>query len=119
MPRATSDKEGLIYLLRLHPPGRFKIGFTGDRKTLERRLKEARTWIPEAALVKTWPALEKHERMARFVMGSDLTIEQALAEFHFGDWSRNAGGEIAENGEESALIRRGDYLFAKVLTLEV
>lgn len=106
MPRAVSEKTGLIYLVRLHPPGRFKIGFTKDRQTLEKRIGDAKTWVTEAEIVGTWPAVEKWERLARFVITSSESIEKAIADFHFGDWTRQAGGGIVDGGDQGVLTDR-------------
>lgn len=118
MPRAASDKEGLIYLVRLYPNNRYKVGFTENEATLERRMKEARTWVPEATPVRTWPALEKYEAMVRYVMQSRLPVKRALCEFPFSDWSRSAGGEVIDGDSEARLIERADSLFNKFLLVE-
>ena len=118
MPRAASDKVGMIYLVRLHPSNRYKVGFTENEATLAGRMKEARTWVPEATPLRTWPALEKHEALVRYVMQSRLPVARALGEFPFSDWSRNAGGEVIDGDSEIRLIERADSLFNKFLFVE-
>ena len=118
MPRAYSEREGRIYLMQLYPPNRFKVGYTKDEDTLKGRLREARTWVPEAEVIGQWPALEKWEKQARYVMRSRRPVAKALAEFPHSDWSREAGGEVIDADGKERLIERGESLFTKFLTLE-
>ena len=62
MPKAESTLLGEIYVMELFPPGRVKIGFTTNAAN---RLKEAQTWIPEAKLLASWPALKMWEAPVR------------------------------------------------------
>ncbi len=118
MPRASSERKGIIYLVRLHFAGRFKIGFTKDIETLKKRIKDAKTWVPEAEIEGTWQGLEKWERLARYVIASSDSPEKALADFHFGDWKRQAGGEIVDGADRDVLLERANQLFHRVLTID-
>ena len=39
---------------------------------------------------------EKRERRARFKYPSIESLDKAIADFHCGDWGRQAGGEIVD-----------------------
>ena len=108
---------GIIYLVRLHPAGRFKIGFTKNIETPKKRIKDAKTCVPEAEIEGTWPGLEKWERLARFVITPSESLEKAIADFHFGDWIRQAGGKIVDGAFREVLVERANQLFCRVLTV--
>ncbi|MCY3827012.1 MAG: hypothetical protein OXG10_06500 [Candidatus Dadabacteria bacterium] len=118
MPRAQSNRKGLIYLLRLYPYDRFKVGFTATEKTLARRINGFKTVVPEIELLGKWPALEKWESLARFIIYSELSIEKASVEYAHADWSRVAGGEVVDNRDADDLLDRAEYIFSKLLTIE-
>ena len=118
MPYASSEKRGLLYIIRLAPKTTFKIGFTESETTLERRMKEAKTWVPSAKLLQTWSCLEKWEHHARYLIASSREpVAKAAALYMNTDRSRDAGAEVVEGLNEAAILERGDSLFSRIFAL--
>lgn len=55
---------GLVYLIKLFPEGRYKVGFTA-KDDAEHRATSAKTWVPEAELKAVWPSVSTWEMPAR------------------------------------------------------
>ena len=49
-------EKGFVYLIRLSPEGRYKVGFTA-KDDAQHRAASARTWVPEAELIAVWPSV--------------------------------------------------------------
>ena len=107
-----NDQQTYIYLLKLIPDGRFKVGLSGSWKGLENRLVEAKRWVPEAEMVKAWPGKQGWEALARFVMQSHLSVPSAIAAFALTSRGQNSAGmEVIYDCERDVLIHRADELF--------
>ena len=63
MPPRYKQEHGFVYLIKLFPADRMKIGFAS--KSVDERLKSAQTWIPEAELIKSWSSMRTWEPIAR------------------------------------------------------
>ena len=108
-----------IYLMRLYPADRFKIGCVDKKAGLEKRVKDAMTWVPEAHLVKSWPVTEwKWESIARHVMRSSKPVPQAVADYTLTHRSSSAGNEVITGDDEDRLIERAERLFSEFLIVE-
>ncbi len=66
--------RGWVYLIRLFPKDRYKIGFTAKNDS-KHRLKSARTWIPEAKLVAEWESVSTWETLARAFVTSRCDVQ--------------------------------------------
>ena len=105
MPRANDNTKGLLYIMSLHPEGRYKIGWSRSVEQLELQIKEGRIWVPELELVGYWPVLKKWEAQLRFVIASSEPIVNRFAQYPWSDWKREGSRWRSHRGIHQA---RGD-----------
>ncbi len=74
---------GLIYMIRLVPENRFKVGFTTN---LASRLKAYKTSCPEAKVFATWPGSMRWERLTLALLKqSKIAVWKGGEVFHIKD----------------------------------
>ncbi|MDE0176695.1 MAG: hypothetical protein OYH76_22935 [Defluviicoccus sp.] len=105
----ASNQIGKIYLVRLHPADRIKIGFTSGSSEGEARFRHVRTFVPELEFVKEWPARASWEATARRFMLNGLSLTQAAR--------TGKGVEIFDGVTDEDLeriIEAGDLYFSRM-----
>lgn len=96
--KIVESETGVFYVIQLVPeldPKRIKLGFALD---LNERLAQHKTAAPTATVIKAWPC----RRVWEFTVMDSLSAAQC----------RLILNEVFECDDLSALLRRGDELFA-------
>ncbi len=102
MPRTSI---GHIYIVRLHPETRIKIGFS-TAKTENGRFDKVKTFIPELEVIRLWPARDIWESTARRALTNQFGLIPVVTD--------DAGKEVFDGVTDELLmkmIENGDKYF--------
>lgn len=105
--------KGLVYLIQLSRD-RYKMGFTAQADEAEARVKSARTWVPEAELIATWPAISTWELPARhFVVGQcELEVKGGSEVF------QDATAKRTKTNRKGEILNQVDQFFQRMPSVD-